>query len=179
MIRTVPFAAGTQYKVYARARDSNGFLTPLPYPNVTFQLDQAAPTVWVSTPADASTVYAFDAVEGTAADTGGAGLAGAEVYLMRLADGKWWNFQTAAWGEVPVASAQAQSVQLAGDFNSWDPSVNPLKKYAKGVWKINLNLSPGRYEYRFLVDGQWQNDPQCSEHVANPFGEENCLLIVD
>lgn len=104
---TVPFAAGTQYKVYARARDSNGFLTPLPYPNVTFQLDQAAPTVWVSTPADASTVYAFDAVEGTAADTGGAGLAGAEVYLMRLADGKWWNFQTAAWGEVPVASAPA------------------------------------------------------------------------
>lgn len=104
---TVPFAAGTQYKVYARSRDNNGFLTPLPYPNVTFQLDQAAPTVWVSTPAAASSVYAFDAVEGTAADTGGAGLAGADVYLMRLADGKWWNFQTAAWGGVPVASAPA------------------------------------------------------------------------
>ncbi|MHB0996787.1 MAG: hypothetical protein ACYC2I_10495 [Elusimicrobiales bacterium] len=102
---TVPFSAGTQYKVYARSRDVNAFLTPVPYPNVTFQLDQAAPAVWVSTPADASSVYAFDAVEGTAADAGGSGLAGADVYLMRLADGKWWNFQTAAWGEVPVASA--------------------------------------------------------------------------
>jgi 1,4-alpha-glucan branching enzyme len=73
----------------------------------------------------------------------------------------------------------AQTVQLAGDFNSWDPAVNPLKKSAKGVWKINLNLSPGRYEYRFLVDGTWQNDPQCSAHVANPFGEENCLIVID
>ncbi len=78
-----------------------------------------------------------------------------------------------------LRAPDAQSVQLAGDFNSWDPAVNPLKKGAKGVWKINLNLSPGRYEYRFLVDGRWENDPQCSEHVANPFGEENCLLIVD
>jgi hypothetical protein len=102
---TVPFAAGTQYKVYARARDVNSFLTPLPYPNVTFQLDQQAPTVFVSTPTQGLNVYAFDAVEGTAADTGGAGLVGAEVYLMRLADGKWWNFQTSAWGDVPVSSA--------------------------------------------------------------------------
>lgn len=78
-----------------------------------------------------------------------------------------------------LTAPDAQSVQLAGDFNSWNPAVNPLKKSSKGVWKINLNLSPGRYEYRFLVDGKWQNDPQCSSHAANPFGEENCLLIID
>ena len=110
---TVPFAAGTQYKVYARSRDVNSFVTPIPYPSVTFQLDQDAPTVWVSTPAVASLVYAFDAVEGTAADTGGAGLANAEVYLMRLVDGRWWNFQTDAWGDVPVSSAAAPGAAWA------------------------------------------------------------------
>ncbi len=110
---TVPFAAGTQYKVYARARDVNSFVTPTPYPSVTFQLDQNAPTVWVSTPVGASSVYSFDAVEGTAADTGGAGLANAEVYLMRLVDGRWWNFQTDAWGDVPVSSAAAPGASWA------------------------------------------------------------------
>jgi 1,4-alpha-glucan branching enzyme len=78
-----------------------------------------------------------------------------------------------------LMAPNAQSVQLAGDFNSWNPEVTPLKKFTKGVWKINLNLSPGRYEYRFLVDGRWQNDPQCESLVANPFGEENCLVIID
>jgi len=78
-----------------------------------------------------------------------------------------------------LMAPEARSVQLAGDFNSWDPSVNPLKKSSNGIWKVNINLSPGRYEYRFLVDGKWQNDPQCTSCVANPFGEENCLLIVE
>lgn len=73
----------------------------------------------------------------------------------------------------------ARSVQVAGDFNAWNPSVNPLKKASNGLWKINLNLSPGRYEYRFLVDGKWQNDPHCTSYVANPFGEDNCLLILE
>jgi 1,4-alpha-glucan branching enzyme len=87
--------------------------------------------------------------------------------------------QGAKKAEFSFMAPDAQSVQLAGDFNAWDPSVNPLKKSSKGVWKVNLKLSPGRYEYRFLVDGTWQNDPQCSAHVANPFGGKNCLIIVD
>lgn len=78
-----------------------------------------------------------------------------------------------------LMAPDARSVQLAGDFNSWNPTVNPLKKSSNGLWKINLNLSPGRYEYRFLVDGRWQNDPHCASYVANPFGEDNCLLIVE
>ena len=72
----------------------------------------------------------------------------------------------------------AQSVQLAGDFNAWDTTAHPLKKAANGLWKRTLNLSPGRYEYRFFVDGQWQNDPQCKSHISNPFGEENCVLTL-
>jgi hypothetical protein len=102
---TVPFAAGTQYKVFARATDINAFVTASPYPNTLFRLDQAAPTVWISTPISPSSVYAFDEVSGTAADTGGAGLAAVDVYVRRNADGKWWNFSAGNWGDVAIASA--------------------------------------------------------------------------
>jgi len=73
---------------------------------------------------------------------------------------------------------EAQSVQLAGDFNSWDPNAHPLKRTSNERWETRLNLSPGRYEYKFLVDGQWQNDPNCSDFASNPFGEENCVLYL-
>ena len=42
-----------------------------------------------------------------------------------------------------------------------------------------LKLMPGRYEYRFLVDGDWQNDPHCTTFVPNPYGSENCVLTLE
>jgi len=73
---------------------------------------------------------------------------------------------------------EAQNVLLAGDFNAWNPGVHPLKRASNGLWKINLSLSPGRYEYRFLVDGQWHNDPECKSHVSNPYGDDNCVITL-
>ena len=102
---TVPFAAGTQYKVLARAADVNAFVTPTPYPNALFRLDQQAPAVHLSTPLPLSDVYAFDEIAGTAADAGGSGLAAVDVYLRRVSDGKWWNFSAGTWGETAVASS--------------------------------------------------------------------------
>ena len=72
----------------------------------------------------------------------------------------------------------ALSVLLAGDFNSWDPNVHPLERTSNGLWKINLSLSPGKYEYRFLVDGQWHNDPECKSYVSNPYGDDNCVITL-
>jgi len=74
---------------------------------------------------------------------------------------------------------EAQKVYLAGDFNYWDSSSNPMKKDKKGIWKISLSLKPGRYEYRFLVDGNWENDPSCCDCVPNEFGSQNCVRIVE
>lgn len=102
---TAPFAAGVQYRAAARARDTDGLLTAPPYPNASFRLDLVQPTIHVSTPLADSEVYAFDAVEGTAADAGGAGLGAVEIYVSRALDGKWWNFVSGAWGDVAVASA--------------------------------------------------------------------------
>jgi 1,4-alpha-glucan branching enzyme len=81
--------------------------------------------------------------------------------------------------EFSLLAPQAKSVLIAGSFNQWNLSAHPLKQDKKGVWKISLPLGPGRYEYRFLVDGQWQNDPNCSSFIENPFGTLNCLRIVE
>jgi len=81
--------------------------------------------------------------------------------------------------EFSLLAPSAQSVFLAGDFNQWDLSSHPLKRDKNGMWKISLNLNPGQYGYRFLVDGEWQNDPSCCDFVDNPFGTLNCLKIVE
>jgi len=47
------------------------------------------------------------------------------------------------------------------------------------VWKKTISLPPGRYEYRLLVDGQWQDDPQCPLRQPNQFGGENCVCEVN
>ena len=72
-----------------------------------------------------------------------------------------------------------REVYLAGDFNNWDGNTNLMKKNMKGLWKTTLSLKPGRYEYRFLVDGNWENDPSCCDCVPNEFGSQNCVRVVE
>ena len=73
---------------------------------------------------------------------------------------------------------EAQSVLLAGDFTGWQEAPVRLKRGTNGVWKGSVSLAPGEYEYRLLVDGQWQNDPQCPTRRPNKFGGENCICVV-
>jgi 1,4-alpha-glucan branching enzyme len=76
------------------------------------------------------------------------------------------------------SSPEAKEVSLAGNFNQWNSQANPMKKDKKGTWTATLSLEPGSYEYRFIADGNWENDPSCSCRVANEFGGENCVRIV-
>jgi 1,4-alpha-glucan branching enzyme len=73
---------------------------------------------------------------------------------------------------------EARKVMLAADFTGWEQSPIGLKKEKNGVWQKAVSLPPGRYEYRLLVDGQWQDDPLCSLRQPNQFGGQNCVLIV-
>jgi len=56
--------------------------------------------------------------------------------------------------EFSLLAPSAQRVFLSGDFNQWDLSSHPLRRDKNGMWKISLNLNPGQYGYRFLVDGE-------------------------
>jgi len=73
---------------------------------------------------------------------------------------------------------KAKSVALGGDFNNWNPKTTIAKPSKDGNWKVKLNLAPGKYQYKFLVDGQWQNDQKCSGCVPNSFGTLNCVIDV-
>jgi 1,4-alpha-glucan branching enzyme len=72
----------------------------------------------------------------------------------------------------------AMSVQLVGDFTHWQKSPVNLRRDAHGVWRTKLALDPGTYHYRFLVDGEWRDDPECTVHVPNPFGSSNAVRQV-
>ena len=75
-------------------------------------------------------------------------------------------------------SPMAQKVFLAGTFNQWDLQACPLRKDKSGKWKATLSLPPGRYEYRYRVDGIWENDQRPVECVPNAFGSWNCVVTV-
>lgn len=73
---------------------------------------------------------------------------------------------------------QAKKVNLAGTFNAWNTKSVLAKKDSRGNWTAKLNLKPGKYEYKFLVDGKWINDPNCPSCVPNAFGTSNCTIEV-
>ena len=79
----------------------------------------------------------------------------------------------------------AKKVFVSGSFNDWNPADLAMTKNAGGEWAAELYLAPGRYEYKFHVDGVWCCEPHlrndgCAEveRVPNPFGSMNRVLLV-
>lgn len=73
----------------------------------------------------------------------------------------------------------ASDVRLAGDFNGWDPSDTPMSDSGDGEsFSALLPLEPGRYRYRYVIDGHWRSDPNNNYVESNPFGELNSIVDV-
>jgi 1,4-alpha-glucan branching enzyme len=72
-----------------------------------------------------------------------------------------------------LRAPEASSVQLAGDFTQWQERPINMQKDAEGVWRTTVNLPQGAHHYRFLVDGEWRDDPDCTLRAPNPFGGED------
>ncbi len=72
----------------------------------------------------------------------------------------------------------ALSVLLAGDFTHWQRQAIPMRKGPDGVWTATVALAPGKHSYRFIVDSEWRDDPECSLRVPNPFGSHNMVRQV-
>lgn len=71
----------------------------------------------------------------------------------------------------------ADKVVLAGSFNKWNEAAFQLKKGTDG-WEITLQLRPNVYQYKFIVDGEWIEDPSNPNKTINEFGGYNSLLAV-
>jgi hypothetical protein len=72
----------------------------------------------------------------------------------------------------------AKQVSLCGEFNGWASDAAPMKQRQGGLWETTVALAPGRYQYKFVVDGNWIPDPQARESVWNPHGTLNSVVEV-
>lgn len=75
-----------------------------------------------------------------------------------------------------VAAAGAHSVRIAGDFNDWNPERTPMTHLRDGAFYARLPLGPGRYQYRYVVDGHWMRDPANPRMTTNPYGDVNSVV---
>ena len=73
---------------------------------------------------------------------------------------------------------EAGRVLLVGDFNEWTPDGSEMQPIG-GIWTKVITLAPGRYRYRYVVDGQWQNDPSNAAVEPNPYGGHDSILVMD
>jgi len=75
-----------------------------------------------------------------------------------------------------LEAAEAKEVLLMGDFNDWSPKKHPMRRDENGMWNKAVMLSLGDYEYKFLVDGQWREDPRNNRRCTNCFGTFNNVI---
>ena len=73
---------------------------------------------------------------------------------------------------------EAHSVLLAGDFTNWQQGAIPLQRRDGGQWMTTVGIQPGEHHYRFIVDGEWCDDPQCTLRAPNPFGSQDMVANV-
>ncbi len=88
------------------------------------------------------------------------------------------NSSRESLAEFVVIAPKAESVSIAGTFNHWNTNALKLTKDYKGNWRGSLRLKPGRYEYRFFVDGDWRDDPLAKATIGNAFGSKNAILEI-
>jgi 4-alpha-glucanotransferase len=78
-----------------------------------------------------------------------------------------------------ISAPDAKSVGVSGDFNGWHSAPRSLRRRKDGVWWGVLRLSPGVYQYKFLIDGMhWREDPDNPNQVPNDQGTHNSVLEV-
>lgn len=77
-----------------------------------------------------------------------------------------------------VRADGAANVRLAGDFNAWNPGMTPMQPLRDGAFQVKLPLGPGRYRYRYVLDGRWIRDPANELAATNPYGELDSVVVV-
>ncbi len=78
-----------------------------------------------------------------------------------------------------VVAPHAKSVSVVGEFNDWSMERHPLQQMDGETWHIILQLPPGTYQYKFVIDGtRWEEDACNPKRTMNEFGTANSILEV-
>ncbi len=80
--------------------------------------------------------------------------------------------------EFTYINPNAQSVSIAGSFNNWNTRANAMTKDKDGRWKASVSLRPGKYQYKFVVDGNWLEDPSNQNFSDDGYGGKNSVVEV-
>ena len=79
-----------------------------------------------------------------------------------------------------LQAPSAAGVYLVGDFNGWRISEeSKLWDCGKGTWQKRVALPPGRYRYKFVIDGTWIPDPANALAEPNPYGGVDSILEIE
>jgi hypothetical protein len=73
--------------------------------------------------------------------------------------------------------AEASVVVLTGTFNQWNQS-QLLFAREEGGWVCRVDLDPGVYQYKFIVDGDWLLDPSNPDTAEDEAGNVNNVIEV-
>lgn len=77
-----------------------------------------------------------------------------------------------------VFAPDAKEVFLVGEFNNWRADDNSRMSADNGTWQKKLGLTPGKYRYRFVIDGSWVEDISNPLKEMNPYGSQDSLVEV-
>ena len=76
--------------------------------------------------------------------------------------------------DITCMAPEAKAVFIAGTFNDWNLKDIPMKRLKSGKWKASIELAPGSYEYKFIVDDNWCCSPSCEDESSCPQCVTNC-----
>ena len=97
--------------------------------------------------------------------------------LLPAATGEWRRSRIK---DFLLPAPAANTVYIVGDFNGWRiDEQSKLWNAGKGVWQKRMALSPGRYRYKFVIDGAWTPDPSNTLAEPNPYGGVDSILEID
>lgn len=81
--------------------------------------------------------------------------------------------------EFSLVMPAAKTVQLAADFTDWDVAPINMIRFSDGVWSTTVPLPPGTYAYRFLVDGNWHDDPRSVKRHQGSTGAAEVFVKIN
>ena len=80
--------------------------------------------------------------------------------------------------EFSCAAPNANRVLLSGGFNRWNPDGIPMSKSDDGKWIVAIELEPGVHQYKFIVDGNWQQDSNNPIGMDDNYGGLNSAFVL-
>jgi len=77
-----------------------------------------------------------------------------------------------------AAPTGVHEVKLCGNFTNWQEGAIVMTHARSGEWKADVSLEPGEYQYKFIADGAWLNDPAAEQQMSNDLGTANSVRFV-